>query len=127
MELLHHFFDFLAILRQLRSDLLGFLNHLRETQTKNSQSLTSTVMEFAGNMPSLFLLHLQQSHALVRNSNLLRRFFSVMYVKATAHISFKRSAGCIAGHSSIEDPAILPAVMPQPILHLKRPARFEVR
>src|SRR5271169_4681465 len=83
-------------------------------------------MQFAGDTPSFFILHLDQARHVLRNPNLLCCLFLVMDVKTTANISFKGSIRRMARHSSIQYPAILPRAMPHPVLHLKSTTGVEV-
>src|ERR1700691_6303228 len=83
-------------------------------------------MEFAGNMPSFFILRLHQACHVIGNANLLCCLFLAMDVETTANISFKRSIRRVARHPSIQYPAALPRVMPHPVLHLKWKAGIEV-
>src|ERR1700691_5562674 len=77
-------------------------------------------------MPSLFILRLHQARHVLGDANLFGRLFLGVDVETTAHISFKRSIGRVAWHSSIQYPTVLPGVMPHPIFHLKRTTSVEV-
>src|SRR5690348_3870202 len=49
-----------------------------------------------------------------------RGFLLLVDIEASAHITFKCPVGRITWNSMVKDPTILPAMVSQPILHLKR-------
>src|SRR5271155_106325 len=83
-------------------------------------------MQFARNTSSLLILHFQQARHVIGNPDLLCGLFLIVDVETTAHISFKRSIGRVARHSTIQYPAVLPGVMAHPVLHLKWTTKIEV-
>src|ERR1700733_7798826 len=118
-ELLHHFLDLFSFFCQLRCYHVRPLNQLRETHLKHSQGLASTVVYFAGDASSFFILYLHQPHGLVGDPDLLRRFFLGMNIETASNVPLKRSIRRIARYCPVENPTVLPSVMPHPVLHLK--------
>src|SRR5580700_1769808 len=126
VQLLNYFFNLSSFFSQLWSNDLCPFNQLRKIQSNNCQRLASAVMQFAGNTSSFLILNFHQARHVIGNSNLFCRLFLVMDVKTTAYIPFKRSVRRVARHSAIQYPAVLPGVMPHPVLHLKWTASIEV-
>src|ERR1700680_4473264 len=77
-------------------------------------------------MTTLLVLYFHQLQAYVRTSSFLRRLFLIVDIEASADIAFKRSIRCVAWRTVVSNPAVLPSVMPQTVLHLEWLTSIEV-
>ena len=70
-------------------------------------------------MTAFFILSLHQLEAYVHTPGLLFRQFLIVDIQTPAHITFEGSIGRVSWYSTIEDPAVLAGMMPQPVLHFE--------